>query len=201
MLVLLWMKFLSLVVVLEIFDFSSCLKLEAKDDKWVGVARMNDARSEAACAVFEGKIIVSGGKNNINLNGVNTVEMYDHITNTWSFMPNMIKRRVDHSSAAINNKLFVFGSRYGNGKETFEVFDSTCKKFVIIKQKPNSFKLRLNNIAGSFCIEGKFVLLGNWWSSTALCYDVDKDEWSEEPFEATRNTAGYGCSLVPRMDI
>ena len=162
---------------------------------------MNDARSEAACAVFEGRIVVSGGKNNNNLNGVNTVEMYDHITNTWSFMPNMIKRRVDHSSAAINNKLFVFGSRYGNGKETFEVFDSTCKKFVFIKQKRNSFKLRLNNIVESFCIEGKLVLLGNWWSSTVLCYDVDVDEWSEEPFKATRNTAGYGCSLVPRMDI
>ena len=53
---------------------------------------MIQARDNAACAVFEGKIVVSGGYDN-NDNDLNTVETYDVIGNEWSPMADMISVR------------------------------------------------------------------------------------------------------------
>ena len=38
-----------------------CMEFDTKYNKWSQVARMNEVRSYAASAVFEGKVVVSGG--------------------------------------------------------------------------------------------------------------------------------------------
>ena len=43
---------------------NSCLKYNTKDQSWTEVAKLNEARDYAACAVFKGTIVVSGGYNN-----------------------------------------------------------------------------------------------------------------------------------------
>ena len=48
----------------------------------------NVARENSSCAVFEGRIVVSGWYNN-NEGLLNTVEAYDHIDDSWKYMPNM----------------------------------------------------------------------------------------------------------------
>ena len=46
-------------------EFStSCLKYDTKSSQWSYIAEMNIARGYAACTVFEGKIVVSGGYSN-----------------------------------------------------------------------------------------------------------------------------------------
>ena len=97
---------------------------------WKSVAKMNDAQEAGACTVFEWKIVVCGGRND-GSDGTNTVEVYHHVADTWSFMTNMIERRMGHSSVGMKNKLFVIGNEYGNGRETYEVFDSNSKKFYV----------------------------------------------------------------------
>ena len=32
-------------------------------------------------------------------------------------------------------------------------------------------------------------------------YDIEKDEWSEEDFEFTRNLAYFSCVKVPQLDV
>ena len=45
-------------------------------------------------------------------------------------MPDMINRRGFHKSVSVKNKLFLFA---GDRTKTCEVYDSTCKKFVLLK--------------------------------------------------------------------
>ena len=59
---------------------ASCITFNTKNLTWKIIARMNEARSAAACSVFEGRIVVTGGINdNVELN---TVESYDHVSNS-----------------------------------------------------------------------------------------------------------------------
>ena len=39
-----------------------------KRDRWSQIADINENRDDAACTVYEGKIVVSGGWNNGSLN-------------------------------------------------------------------------------------------------------------------------------------
>ena len=176
----------------------SCKKFDTNDNKLKEVATMNSARSNAACAVFVGKVVASGGYNGEEY--TNTVEAYDYVADMWSYMPNMIERRWNHSSVAIKNKLFVITSNYGDEYKTYEVFDSTFKRFVLFKPKLNSLKFRLYNIFQSVIIGNKIIMFGHR-SSTALCYDVNKNEWTEKPFKATKYSSFSSCVLVPKIDI
>ena len=107
----------------------------------------------------------------------------------------MNESRTNHSSVAIKNKLFVVGG-FGYGKETCEVFDSTCKKFVYVTTKPKT--MAFGSSIQSFSIGSKLITIGNR-SATAFCFDIEKDEWSEVPFEATEDIAAFGCVVVPKM--
>ena len=157
---------------------------------------MSETRTSPACTVFEGKVVVSGGSN--NLDGTKTVEAYNHIADKWSYMPNMIERRRGHSSVAIKNKLFVIGSCNNNKTETCEVFDSNSKTFMYLKKKPTPSTFSLDRATKSFSIGNKIIILRSW-SPTALCYDVEKDEFSEEPFEVSKGLNGFSCTVVPKL--
>ena len=104
---------------------------------------MNEIRTFAACTVFEGKIVVSGGYNLNNFIGINTVEAYDHVADEWTCMPNMVEGRRKYGSVAMKNKLFVFGI-YIFGIGSSEVYDSRFNNFVVLKQKPSTFKLNFS---------------------------------------------------------
>lgn len=60
-----------------------------------------------------------------NINGLTTVEVYDHLRDRWS--PRMIERRRGHSLVAIRNKLFVVGGTDQQGHKPCEVMDSSDK--------------------------------------------------------------------------
>ena len=105
---------------------NSCLEFNTKNNSWRETASTNVARINSSCAVFEERIVVSGGHLH-NEGRLNIVEAYDHIDDSWKYMPNMLERRNCHKSIAIKNKLFVIGS---SNTTTVEVFDSCCGKFV-----------------------------------------------------------------------
>ena len=63
----------------EINQSGSCLKYDTKTSQWSYIAKIKTARVNAACTVFEGKIVVSGGNYNLK-----SVEAYDYYENKWS---------------------------------------------------------------------------------------------------------------------
>ena len=180
------------------YSLKSCFKFDTNDNNWYQIAQMTFSRASAACAVFEGKIVVSGGSPGLyHVGNLKSVEAYDPLTKQWTSMPNMIESRCYHTSVAYKNKMFVIGSKGGNGKETMEVFDSSCNKFVLIKPKPKLIQFSLSNIVQTFSIGSKLITLGHG-SPTYICYDVENNEWSEEPFQVTEDLYHFGCALVPK---
>ena len=171
----------------------SCIEFSTKDRIWKEITQTNDSRLYGACSVFEGRIVVSGGYGN---NGIlNSVEAYDHVGNSWSNMPNMIEERLHHKTVAIKNKLFVVGGSLNNNI-TWEVFDSTSKNFVLLKQSPTSFKM--NYPIDVISIRSKLAVFCSQ-TNIVLFYDVVNDKWSEESCEVTKKFSKFCCVKIPQL--
>ena len=160
-----------------------------KRDKWNYVANLIYGIYDAACTVFEGRILVSGGHSDYADNNklMNTVQSYDVLADVWSLMPDLINGKSNHSMAVVGTKLFVIGS-------TCEVFDKTFRKFVALKS-PKTFN---SNTAVSI---GNKILIIRQGKSQIVCYDVDKDVWSEEIYQFTEGLRGISPVKVPRTDF
>ena len=171
------------------YCINSCLVFDTTNITWKEISRINEARFDASCVVFEGRIVVSGGLNN-NDEILNTVEAYDHVDNSWTNMPNMIEERYCHKSVAIKNKLFIVGGVFVN--RSIEVFDSHCNKFVLIKQPTNGLSEYISNISDALSIGNKIVIFSNE-EGCVLIYDVDKNKWSRKSCEATKNILHFSC--------
>ena len=162
---------------------ASCLQLDPGKKKWKELAGMGVARDSAACAVFRGDVVVSGGQDN-GENRLRSVESYDVIGDVWRPMPNMVHGKSEHSMAVSKGKLFVFGY----GAEACEVFDG--EKFAVLRSpyfvKPNRAVL----IGNKFVITQEYLMY-------MYCYDADKDEWSEVDCEFTWGLVSYASVIVP----
>ena len=163
---------------------NSCLQFNLNDNSWKEIREMNDEKDGAACVVFQGNIVVSGGMNNDN-NELNTVESYDVFGDKWTSMPNMINSHSYHSLVVVKDKLFVIG----NEIYFCEVFDNVSKNFVSFKHPPS---MSYNK---SVAIGNRIVVFQEN-QSTILCYDVDKDEWSEESCEVTKYLDDFSCAKL-----
>ena len=62
-----------------------------RNDKWTQLANTNQNNYHAACTVFEGKIVVTGGKNKLSI--LKSVEAYDYHEDKWTYLPDMIEER------------------------------------------------------------------------------------------------------------
>ena len=108
-------------------------------------------RSNAACAVFESKIVVTGGNTVYR-----EVEAYDHHENKWTLLGNTQNIRYSHSSVSMGNKLFVIGGPYYDF--SLEIFDSIDRKFTLIKCNAN-FPTFNDYVQGACCIGSKILIV------------------------------------------
>ena len=162
---------------------------------------MSSARGVASSVVFEGRVVVTSGWNNL-AEETNLVEAYDHINDSWTSMPSMIKKRAGHCSVAIENKLFIFGGMDLDDieQDQCDFFDSTSKKFVFLKQKPKSLKFYLLHAANTVSIGTEIIIIFNR-SKKALCYDVKKDKWYEKLIGESKDRNRFGCALIPQIEF
>ena len=170
----------------------SCLKFNTNDKNWNEFSVIKGARESAASAVFEGRVVVSGG---YNYGILNTVEVYDHVADDWSYMPNMIEGRHYHKSVAVQNNLFLVG---GYKTTSCEVYDSTCNNFVLIKPPTASFTEYLSSPAEAISVGSNLFVFPNEKPSILL-YDVQKNEWSDESCELMSHLEGYCCVKLPQL--
>ena len=133
---------------------------------------MKEIRTQAPCAVFEERIVVSGGFDGDN--NLNTVEAYDHIADEWTYMPSMIESTFDHSLIAIKNKLFAVGRR----SRIIEMYDSKSNTFVAITKYPTFHYWPYSFLAHAIGMGEKFFIFFKESSNTSY-YDADKDVWFE----------------------
>ena len=187
-----WIAFMdSIFVIGRSTEPDSCAEFNTKDQTWRGIAGTNEPRKNSAAACFNGKIVASGG---LDDGASNTVEAYDHVADTWSYMPKMVERRCCHKLTAVKNKLFVVPGFF---TMTCEVFDLTCNKFVLLR--PSS------SHSGHFSSRGQVVSVGSKLvvfgvrTSKVLFYDFENDEWSEDSCEITKDLTGFCCGKLPQF--
>ena len=96
------------------------------------IADLNLARHGVACAVFEGKIVVTGGYDYKQGTELKSVEAYDYYDNKWTYLPDMIEERYGHASVSMGDKMFVID---GKLTASCEVFESFSRKFSAIKSE------------------------------------------------------------------
>ena len=155
---------------------------------------MNNVRSSATCAVFEERIVVTGGCDN-NFNDLNTVESYDVAADSWSAMLNMIERREQHSLVVDKNKLFVIGGVFDIPiEQRCEVFDRISANFDALKCINSIYCNRALSI-------GTKIFIFQNDKPVIVSYDVGKDEWSEEPCEAAKFYYYRLCGNLPKLPI
>ena len=118
-----FMKYLFVYVEFpDKFNTKYCLKYNIKTTEWTYKANWNCYRFSAACAIFEGKIVMSDGY-------CTRVGAYDYYEDNYTYLPDMIKIRSNHGAVSMGNKMFVIG---GERNSTSEVFDSISRKFTYI---------------------------------------------------------------------
>ena len=166
---------------------NTCVAFDKTHNDWKEVAEMNQVRESAACTIFEGRIVVSGGQDDNDIE-LNTVESYDVIAAKWSSMPNMIDSKIRHSLVVVRKKLFVIGY----GTDTCEVYESRSKNFVALKSQPEVY-VHLNKTISI----GNKILVFQDHTASVHCYDVDENEWSEESCEVTKHIFDYSCVKLP----
>ena len=154
-----------------------CYKYEINHNKWTKIADLNIDRCESACAVFEGKLVTTGG---YRYSGrTKSAESYDHHENKWSNLPDMIGWRSDHSSFSMGKKLFVIG---GYSNVDAEVFDSISRKFTLFNLKRPCRNQFLCNCETINICRKMFVFCSCSSNSQPKLhvYNVDEKRWLSE---------------------
>ena len=159
----------------------SCFAHNYHENKRKELARMNTSRISPTCTVFEGKIIVTGGRNNYH--ELKSVESYDYYKNKWIYLPDMINRRINHAAVSMGNKLFVIGGRITTG---CEVFDSISRKFTSIYSVSPGLSLTFTNFnSKATCIGSSIFVIcekyrNDYKDICLYVYDVCENQWSQK---------------------
>ena len=172
--------------------FSTCKKYSLITGKWRSIPSLKILRYSAACTVFGGKIVVSGGYNTSELT---SVEAYDHHFKNWTTLPDMIESRYDHGAVSMGNKMFVIGGKYNL---TCEVLNSVSRKFTCIRQLliPENVGYAMSGLTIGY----KIIDFPKYtWSTEkkSLIYDVLTDKWEVKEIELISTNRVHSCSRLP----
>ena len=180
--------------------YDCCLEFDVGSAQWKRLARMREEREFAACAVFRGKIVVSGGRYAEELD---TVEEYDHVCDEWTRLPSMVHCKMEHKMAAVRDKLFVVGPYDMLERGCIEVFDG--EKFALVKRPPIAFEYMLSLLNDAMLVANELVLFGNEspedkvQKTVTLIYNVDRNEWYEKSYTFLKGLVNYTCTLIPQF--
>ena len=103
--------------------------------------------------------------------------------------------RCYHQSVVIKNKLYVIGG----GTEVSEVYDSTCKKFAVLKKPVMRYheKLLVDPVA-AFSIGPEIYIFGKR-SLKVLIFNIETNEWYEKPCQALKYISKFASVKVPYL--
>ena len=193
----------------EVLERDSCVEFDTKDFSWKNKSKMSDEREDPDACVFEDKIIVTGGMqyrdddfvNFVNYfdvqhhQTINTVEAYDPIDDTWTEFPTMNYSRCQHKSVVVGKKLFVIAG----GTDINEVYDSTSKKFTVLKPSFSLYDIRENYLLAAFSVENTYYVYFED-SPNVFCFDTMKGKWFEKPSKLPiEHLSLFSAIQVPRL--
>ena len=173
-------------------ESNSCTEFNTKSLDFRKVSSTNKPRVFSACAVFEGGIVVCGGRKR---DITNTVEVYDHVDDSWTYLPAMNEGRYLHSLVVGQNRLFVIGGSF----QSNEVYDSDCKKFVMLGSPPGFENFLITVVDAVSC--GNKILFFFENSVIFVVLDFETREWSREYCGVLGGLDRFSCTKVPLLSL
>lgn len=146
---------------------------------WEDGARMRIPRFEAASAVMDGQIYIAGGWSG-TYDILDSMEVYDIESNTWSEAAPMPRGLHHFEMAAIDGLLYVSGGAYGAAREVNDLiysYDPETDTWSEVTQAPDT------RIAHAMvAVDESLVMIGGGPSYTLYTgevwsYNVVTDEW------------------------
>ena len=170
---------------------ASAMRYDAKLGKTIEIDGTKLPRSHLACAVFDGRVVASGGF--IPHVEHYSVEAFD--CGRWKEMPDMTRRNYDHQMVAIKNKLFVIPMT----DRGFEVFDKSANCFASILSSTLNFDDIYEMDTPGAVLMGKKIVIFGRREKTVVFYDTEKDEWYQESCENLNTLRYRSCVKVAQI--
>jgi len=169
-----------------------CYRYNPRRGKLSEIARTNEKREEAACAVFMGGLVTSGGVEIEGLTNKNSCEIYRD--GEWRPIQHMINGRSGHTLVAVNKQLYVVDS----SEKFFEFLDSRSDTltFVALKLPVNFFELQLITTAVSI---GNKILIFRDNSFVVTIYDAENRTWTNEMLDCDCEPEFLNCICMPMI--
>jgi N-acetylneuraminic acid mutarotase len=145
---------------------------------------MPTAREDVGIGVVNDKIYVIGGWRQ-DSNSLNTVEMYDPESNTWTKKADLPEKKEELGVAVVNGKIYAIG---GDVSDSVFEYDPITNIWANKTKMPTS-RDRLGVIA----VNNKIYAIGGYTNGSLNIveeYDPTTDKWAKRP-----NT------LIPRADF
>ena len=172
----------SILSTVEVYDPAT--------DTWDTKTPLPTPRSDVAAESLNGKIYIIGGSKRAGLywEGLNTVEEYDPVTDSWTKKSNMPTRRWSLGTCVVDGQIYAIGGNYQYPYivTAVEVYDPTTDTWSKKAPMPNA----RYSLATCF-VNGKIFAFGGWLASGAdngdpifdivEAYDVSTDTWTSKP--------------------
>ena len=177
----------------------SCMFYDKQSENWSSFAAMMEERERAACTVFEGKIVVSGGLTEVHVGFgdlhaiiLNSVEVYEYHENKWSYFPSMLNPNYDHTAVSISNKIYMVGGC----SYICEVFDSVTRMFTSISILPKWIRYLEPNQTVCIGYNVYFFPKGESKEIRVHSYDFKNSLFSYITSLKMKNTESFSCTKV-----
>ena len=152
------------------------LNLSKPNLKWEEIASMTEQRCDFAAAVYDDRLIVSGG--NHGFSRLKTTELYDPSSKNWKKIEPMIEPRTGHQLVAADNCLFAIGGSHILGQlssvEELRGLNGAWQRGKSLNSKRSSF--------AAVTWKNFIFAIGGYSSSVKALdsvekYDHNKSEW------------------------
>jgi N-acetylneuraminic acid mutarotase len=149
---------------------------------WSATGNMNVARfSHTAIVLPDGKVLVVGGYGDdpiAVIKSLNSAELYDPITGTWSMTGSIRDARVAHIAALLlNGKVLVAGGndgKHGDSLGSAELYDPSTGNWTVT----GSLSYANQHFTASTLANGKVLVAGGLGDPVAQLYDPSTETWS-----------------------
>ncbi len=164
------------------------------------------ARREAPGVLLaDGKVLVAGGTTyNIRYEAVNAPEIYDPMTNSWTWTGSMSTSRRNHAMIRLaNGKVLVIGGTdtSGNLLQSAEIYDPTTGLFTTVAAMPEAREFALASLLpnGNVIVFGGYGGTDSGMLTSAIVYNPVTNAWSSI---SSRMQIGHGkgAALVTLAD-
>ncbi|MFC1595601.1 kelch repeat-containing protein, partial [Gemmatimonadota bacterium] len=169
---------------------------------WSQGSPMPTDRHGPTAQVIEGKIYIAGGYNEYMGGVLNTLEVYNPVTDTWSTLASMMTSRESSVSGVVNDKMYVIGGLSGGAISVNEEYDPGQDSWTTKTPMPTG---RYFHSADT--IDGKIYVVGGWVMgqsdplSTLEVYDPITDTWETKASMPTARGGGAASVIAGRLYV